>query len=127
MIACPDAPGILRALLASLLEYRQSSKGIRKMAPTKLDQDNGVHVETAEDDLKNAEGVHYPVIEGRIEKEKELLRKIDLRMMPLMMLICKAASLVLPESTVVVSLIADILSRCFELSGQKQHRNCPPW
>lgn len=65
------------------------------MAPTKLDQDNGVHVETAEDDFKDDEGVQYPAIEGRIGKEKELLRKIDLRMMPLMMLICKTTSLVL--------------------------------
>lgn len=61
------------------------------MTRTKIDREHGIHVEAAEDDLKDAEVPQCPVIEGRAKKEQELLRKIDLRMMPLMMLICKSA------------------------------------
>ncbi|KAI1338273.1 MFS general substrate transporter [Xylariaceae sp. FL0016] len=44
-----------------------------------------MHLETINADVKFIDG--RPVIESRGEKEKKLLRKIDLRMMPLMMLI----------------------------------------
>lgn len=64
------------------------------MDSTKMNPDHGIQVETAEDDLKDAEVNQQPVIEGRAGKEKELIRKIDLRMMPLMMLICESRSLV---------------------------------
>lgn len=56
---------------------------------TEMTKDGGVHLETADDGLKGVDGVKFPIIENRTEKEKELVRKIDLRMMPLMMLICK--------------------------------------
>lgn len=59
------------------------------MIPTKTNQDGDAHVEAAEDDLKDGEVIQHPVIEDRAKKEMELLRKIDLRMMPLMMLICR--------------------------------------
>lgn len=53
-----------------------------KPGPTEL------HLETVDADLKAIDGV--PIIENRAEKEKAVLRKIDLRMMPLMMVICES-------------------------------------
>lgn len=47
-----------------------------------------LHLETVDADIKVIDGV--PVIENRAEKEKALLRKIDIRMMPLMMVICES-------------------------------------
>ena len=48
---------------------------------------SALHLDTLDKDLKVVDGAI--VIENRAEKEKKLLRRIDLRMMPLMMLICK--------------------------------------
>lgn len=45
-----------------------------------------LHLDTLDTDVKVVDGA--VVIENRAEKEKKLLRRIDLRMMPLMMLIC---------------------------------------
>lgn len=56
---------------------------------TEVTKDYDVKFGTAEDDLKDGDVFQRPVIEGRAERERELLRKIDLRMMPLMMLICE--------------------------------------
>ncbi|KAJ9136893.1 Major facilitator superfamily domain-containing protein [Pleurostoma richardsiae] len=47
--------------------------------------DGEIHLETVGADLKAVDGDDF--IENRAEKEKALLRKIDLRMMPLMMLL----------------------------------------
>lgn len=52
-----------------------------------------LHLETVHTDIKVIDGV--PVIENRAEKEKVLLRKIDMRMMPLMMVICESCIVVL--------------------------------
>ena len=49
-----------------------------------------VHLETIGADLKAVDGTLF--IENREEKEKALLRRIDMRMMPLMMLLCKLES-----------------------------------
>ena len=49
-----------------------------------------LHLETLDTDVKVVDGA--VIIENRAEKEKKLLRRIDMRMMPLMMLICKFPS-----------------------------------
>lgn len=70
------------------------------MASTEASKDHGVHLEAVEDSRQDAKLSQHPVVENRAEKEKELLRKIDLRMMPLMMLICKATPLEQKESQI---------------------------
>ena len=47
-----------------------------------------IHLETVGVDFKAVDGNVF--FENRAEKEKALLRRIDMRMMPLMMLLCKS-------------------------------------
>ena len=64
----------------------------------------------------NNEQLSEVQIRDRAAKEKVLLRKIDLRMMPLMMLICmffSSLNILLPDT--------DYLFRCSQLLGSKQY------
>lgn len=69
---------------------QQSQKHInmpRKDVSKTSEEDDAVHFETASMGLE-APPRDGPLIEDRERKEKDLVRKIDLRMMPLMMLLC---------------------------------------
>lgn len=59
-------------------------------------EDNKIEFRTIDANLKATEdGV---VIENRAEKEKILLRKIDVRMMPLLCVLCESNAKSMPQS-----------------------------
>lgn len=81
---------------------------------TEADLKAGLHLQTLDADV-NIEDMFG---EGRNQREKALVRKIDIRMMPLMMLLCKCVPKYDHQP-------ANPASRHFELFGPQQHRHCP--
>lgn len=64
---------------------RSDNMAEEKTSIDMVDQKAPMHLQTVDADVT----LNYLFGEERVKKEKALVRKVDIRMMPLMMLLCK--------------------------------------
>lgn len=96
----------------------------RKSDHKKVD-DNGAAEEVGTfDNAKDVSQVEVFTLtfENRNKMEKRLVRKLDMRLLPLMMLICK--TLLSLQNMTKGEMLLKARTRRTELSGPKQHRHC---
>lgn len=88
-------------------EYQKTDDGVAEEFEFRKDEKDLAQVEVATLNLEN-----------RAELEKKLVWKLDMRLLPLMMLICMHY-----RHAVWSSMLTSAI-RCLELSRSKQHRDC---